>query len=604
MNRILTLTLFILFSFKSYSSDVVILSQDKQETDLNSSLYNYTPNGEIGIQDILRVQDWRKLPPNGSMLGLSKNTEWIRVNLRYNGTDSLNRVLYFSYPMIKEIDVYFVADGKVLKQRNLGTTRNKYNSDFQNRGFSVSLSIPPNQDSYLFIRLNNNYRWLRAPMFLMSDQQLLSNISVGENLIWFWRGIFVFAVMLSILLYLKVRLKLFLYYLVANIGFLLFIGTEIGDFSKLVDIDPSNNTVAFNHLGSIIAIYFFPLFLNEMVAISTVGPKLWKWTFHLLHLTWLLIAITTIPFFRDTMLLYFTTLTLIIASMLVTFMQTYLLFLVMRKNGGYSTLVFLIYFFYTIGVYLNAFLPSLGFITDTPITFYSLLLVSSFEIISFLFLISNEALNTYKERAVLLKKIQSHQKDLVAAIVKSQEEERNSIGRELHDLIGANLSIMKQKVGSVNVELEKIIVNSIDAVRRLSHGLSTPKVEENEFKDEVIQLCNLFQTEERSIKPYFHKWPIFKNKEITTNIFRICQELLQNANKHSSAKNVFLQFIGEEGNKCSIIYEDDGVGFEYPHRKSTGLGIRNIENRVSLINGSIQYDTSSKAHGTTIFIEF
>ena len=78
--------------------------------------------------------------------------------------------------------------------------------------------------------------------------------------------------------------------------------------------------------------------------------------------------------------------------------------------------------------------------------------------------------------------------------------------------------------------------------------------------------------------------------------------MLQNAAKHSGAKNVYLQFIGENNGAFSLVYEDDGKGFDYLNRKK-GLGLKNIENRVTLINGSFQIDTSEKGKGTIVVIE-
>ena len=113
----------------------------------------------------------------------------------------------------------------------------------------------------------------------------------------------------------------------------------------------------------------------------------------------------------------------------------------------------------------------------------------------------------------------------------------------------------------------------------------------------------MFSSEKFEVHCYFHNWPKIDNAKITTNLYRITQELLQNAVKHSEAKNAYLQFIGETNQSISLIYEDDGIGFNYSENAGKGLGFRNIENRVALLDGSLQFDTSIESKGRTIVID-
>ncbi|NQU32421.1 MAG: hypothetical protein HQ521_04235 [Bacteroidetes bacterium] len=192
---------------------------------------------------------------------------------------------------------------------------------------------------------------------------------------------------------------------------------------------------------------------------------------------------------------------------------------------------------------------------------------------------------------------------MIVSMVAGQEEARNKAGRELHDSIGANMAIIKRQIDRGNEELYKIVSQTIESVRTLSHGLVTPKVRNEEFVDEMKELCFLFSSEKIEVHCYFHNWPKIDCAEITTHLYRITQELLQNAVKHSKAKNVYFQFIGENERNISLIYEDDGIGFNYLKNTNKGLGLRNIENRVELLNGSLQFDTSTVGKGCTIVIE-
>ena len=84
---------------------------------------------------------------------------------------------------------------------------------------------------------------------------------------------------------------------------------------------------------------------------------------------------------------------------------------------------------------------------------------------------------------------------------------------------------------------------------------------------------------------------------IEHNLYRIAQELLNNCVKHSEAKNATLQLIEEDEN-ISLIFEDDGVGFDLENPilkdKNHGMGLKNIYNRVNFIKGNIRIESSPK----------
>jgi signal transduction histidine kinase len=88
------------------------------------------------------------------------------------------------------------------------------------------------------------------------------------------------------------------------------------------------------------------------------------------------------------------------------------------------------------------------------------------------------------------------------------------------------------------------------------------------------------------------------------HLYRIAQECLNNALKHSEAKSVSLN-IKQENNKINIIYNDDGKGFDFENQKAnpSGLGFSSLMQRVRLLEGTINVESSPGA-GTTIFFSF
>jgi signal transduction histidine kinase len=83
-------------------------------------------------------------------------------------------------------------------------------------------------------------------------------------------------------------------------------------------------------------------------------------------------------------------------------------------------------------------------------------------------------------------------------------------------------------------------------------------------------------------------------------IFRIAQELITNAMRHSNATTVFVQVI-DHTTSLVLMVEDDGDGFD-PNAVKSGLGLRNIQSRTELFEGSVEID-SSIGRGTVTTIE-
>lgn len=84
-------------------------------------------------------------------------------------------------------------------------------------------------------------------------------------------------------------------------------------------------------------------------------------------------------------------------------------------------------------------------------------------------------------------------------------------------------------------------------------------------------------------------------------LYRVVQELLSNVITHSGATHVLVQ-LTKEGNQFSLTVEDDGKGFDKVLvLKSGHSGIANIESRVSLLNGSVDFNTAP-GQGTSVTV--
>jgi signal transduction histidine kinase len=196
-------------------------------------------------------------------------------------------------------------------------------------------------------------------------------------------------------------------------------------------------------------------------------------------------------------------------------------------------------------------------------------------------------------------------------IVVAHEEERKRLARELHDGLGQSLLTTKFNLQRLNQEKKEKgldtavgeLSRSIDELREISAGLRPPFLEEmglaaalRMYGNRLVEKTGL----RVSVKaePGARLTPLMED-----NLFRIAQEALGNAAKHSQAKAVGVRLSRAGGSVIMEIW-DDGCGFDYLRVRSQnrGIGLSTMEERASLVGGSLSVK-SGDGKGTTVRVE-
>ena len=214
---------------------------------------------------------------------------------------------------------------------------------------------------------------------------------------------------------------------------------------------------------------------------------------------------------------------------------------------------------------------------------------------------------------ILIQKELERQKAINQATVETQEQERSEIGKELHDNVNQVLTTTKLYLDLAlsNPEMKdelvqksvKNIINVINEIRQLSRSLMDPSIGDLGLIDSIHDLVNNINLT-RKIHVTLNAGGgvdevLSKNQKLT--IFRIIQEALNNAIRHAKASTVDIE-IQRTGNFVKMDIHDDGVGFN-PLKIKKGAGLKNIQNRVYLIDGKHSIE-SEPDKGCTITIEF
>lgn len=209
-----------------------------------------------------------------------------------------------------------------------------------------------------------------------------------------------------------------------------------------------------------------------------------------------------------------------------------------------------------------------------------------------------------------------HQRALLNAAVEVQESERRRIAGDLHDEIGSLLSAARLYLRQLNPEgppedNEKVREETLDILakiiqntRRITHDLLPAELEKFGLIAATEDLCERINA--GGIQVNFHtatEERLAPRREVA--VYRVLQELLNNTLKHAEATQIDVRFEVPSKRQLRLLYADNGKGFDLSSVNTRGsgggLGLRNIESRISLASGTIDYQ-SAAGKGTRVEI--
>jgi len=200
------------------------------------------------------------------------------------------------------------------------------------------------------------------------------------------------------------------------------------------------------------------------------------------------------------------------------------------------------------------------------------------------------------------KQAQDELAKLGGRLLEAQEEERARIARDLHDDICQQLSLLGIELGKLadlplesgdfrdqTKELQKQALEILKNVGVISHELHSSKLDLLGLTVAVRSLCEEF-AESYGVKVDFAEkdLPAQLPKDVSICLFRVAQEALRNALKHSQAGHFQVQLTGTPG-VVHLLVRDQGVGFDPEtamHQR--GLGLISMRERLTLVGGTME----------------
>jgi signal transduction histidine kinase len=192
------------------------------------------------------------------------------------------------------------------------------------------------------------------------------------------------------------------------------------------------------------------------------------------------------------------------------------------------------------------------------------------------------------------------QRNILKAIIQTEEIERASFSKELHDGVGPLLSAIKlylqwserakseKSRQEIILKAEEILEETLVAVKEISNKLS-PHLLINHGLVSAIQSF-IGKLEETSVIhiSFEHHISSRLDSEIEAALYRAIIECINNTIKYARAKNININ-LSDRDAQLRLHYCDDGIGFDLPETLAVkkGLGLFNLHNRIQNIGGKI-----------------
>lgn len=192
---------------------------------------------------------------------------------------------------------------------------------------------------------------------------------------------------------------------------------------------------------------------------------------------------------------------------------------------------------------------------------------------------------------------------LESELVRIVEDEQTRIGNDLHDGLGQMLTgaatLLEILAGSLEgkqrqdgMRVYEILREAVNEARRISHGLSPAAVKNRGLSGGLRLLADHIN----AVGQVRCVTDIDPSVRVTdpaneTHLYRIAQEALSNAVRHSKTELIKLT-LRKHGGECYLEVRDRGTGFDASHPKSDGIGLRVMRHRANIIGASLSIDTA------------
>jgi len=202
-----------------------------------------------------------------------------------------------------------------------------------------------------------------------------------------------------------------------------------------------------------------------------------------------------------------------------------------------------------------------------------------------------------------LEETEDELRHLSQQLVKTQEQERKSLSRELHDEVGQLLTGLRMELGTLSANIEpRVFAERIDSIKSLAEdALRAVRNLALLLRPSMLDDLGLGPALQWQAKEFSRRLKIPVTVDIDGGLvdlqephriclYRVVQEALTNITRHARASTVSIR-LAHSTRSIEAVIRDDGQGFEQKHR-GKGLGLIGMEERVRTLHGTLKIKTA------------
>ncbi|NLR93603.1 7TM diverse intracellular signaling domain-containing protein [Flammeovirga agarivorans] len=489
---------------------------------------------------------WQSLSEIKASWGPGSSSKLLR--LKFKNTQEEPYKLVINYVLIPKIKAWVFNEDTTYSYQ-LGSESSYFNkgSVYAASGYVLDL---PKHDSEVFIFFQNEGHPVNTGIYLFKESSLKKTIHDKTILTNIFRAVYLLFVLVSILTFIVIKEKIYLYYFILYLGAMLPLEADSG----LILLITKNEifTYVIRIVGNAFFVCFSLLFYSKFVKLYGKHLRFIKKTILGFVIVNSMIFLSFILFSIDNYLVntISTYLSILMSS------ASIILSLLMIGRFAYrgtrlAKSLFIAQFINFLLGFMLFTIPSLGFKDREFMTMWLTYFLNALQAFIFLIFMVIEFVNSEKEKKKLKLSILDIKDKSNHAIIEGEQKERQRISQRLTKDITTNLHEISDAYDIT--ESKDLLQNTIDEVRTLSHHLLLPSFEEDEFEDVILDLFSKYNN--TTLKCFYHirGW---ENVKISTqqHIYRIVQEVLNVLELNKLKGKLYVQFV-EVGQKGVISIE-------------------------------------------------
>lgn len=579
-----------------YCQDMVLIGKDQENIVANHYAYVFSDKS-AGIDQIDRVvaapdSAFRK---NGYFqevnYGFSQPSGWCRVTIK-NTSDHTGWILKVHQSRVDTVQLFVKRqNGELIKYPITGHFQTINERAFHSMSFAHLILIDKNEtvECYLFTA-----RKLARHAAVLSLQKEDYHKSYDTRFVIFVSaliGVCILSILIGIVMFVVLYERVYISYSIYCFCFLLLITVNTGFLYAFISFPGHQKLI---NSASIICFYLLSgshmLFSIELLKLKRHRPR---WVYWLgisggfLFCIAALLLLFPVP---DVVRMYVS----MWSYYIIFFMDAYILYAMIVQLIKKEVIVY----FYMGGFLFTILAGSIAMFADlqliegvnhrTDVLFIA-------PVIEIVCMVIGLGINSNKYVRDRLKAQRQ--------IITVQEDERERIGRDLHDDVGNSLAAVKNMLVQRKDPslIEKEVDNIIQNVRNISHDLMPVDFKEYALADIVRHTVNKFKGHPDICFEYDQTGSVRKmHPVVELVVYRIINELIMNCIKHSCGTHVMIQLIYQD-KSLLIMVEDNGKGMKNQTDTEKGIGLKNIRHRAAYIGATLTIESDHK--GTLFIIE-